>query len=119
LYNETVYLVERAAGGWKLGRIPLDGSQVAFGESRRTRPPAMLAAGPEGIYFYEGLKSGVRKVSFDLLFEESVNKEAICAPLVVSNRVVCAQVGGIIDIPRSGAPPRIVASELSGPIAAL
>jgi hypothetical protein len=119
LHNETVYFVERAEDGWKLGRIPLDGSQATFGESRQTRTPAMLAAGLSGIYFYDGLKRGVRKVSFDLLFEEAVNEEAICAPLAVSSRVVCAQVGGVVDIPRSGAPPRIVASELSGPIAAL
>src|SRR5690606_468695 len=83
------------------------------------RSPSMLAPGIDGVYFYDGLERGVRKASLDLRFEEPVQEEAICSPLAVSNRVVCAQVGGIIDIPRAGADPRIVAGEPGGPIAAL
>lgn len=119
LHEGTVYFVERTAEGWRLARVALDGGALSFGESRATRPPPMLAAGPEGLYFYDGLKRGVRKASFDLRHEEPVNEEVICAPLAVSNRVVCAQVGGIVDLPRPNAKPRVVARELGGPIADL
>lgn len=119
LHDETVYFVERTDKGWKLGRVPLDGSEVSFGSEHSTRTPSMLAAGHDGVYFYDGIKGGVRKATFDLRFEEPVQEEAICSPLAVSNRVVCAQVGGLIDIPQAGADPRIVAGEPGGPIADL
>jgi hypothetical protein len=45
-----------------------------------------------------------------------VSTQVICSPLVVSSRVVCAQVGGLFDVPASGAAPRFLASERAGPI---
>lgn len=117
IHGEDVYFVEQGREGWRIGRASLDGSPVKFTKSRSSRPPSMLAPGPDGIFFYDGQSRGIRKLSFDLDQEESVREDAICSPLTVSNRVVCAHVGGIFDIPWVGADPRIVATEPGGPIA--
>lgn len=117
LHDETVYFLERSGGAWRIGRAPLNGSAVKFGKEYRGRVPAMLAAGPDGLYFYDGPKRGVRKLAFDLESEEPIAQGTICAPLAVSSRVVCAQVGGIVDIAHPLAEPRTIARETDGPIA--
>jgi hypothetical protein len=78
----------------------------------------MLAAGPDGVYFYDGPKQGVRKLSFDLEREDAVSTHVVCSPLAVSTRVVCAQVGGLFELPTSGGTPRFLAAERAGPITA-
>ena len=42
----------------------------------------MLAMGPGGVYFYDGPERGVRKLTFDLAREDSVQTHVICSPLV-------------------------------------
>jgi hypothetical protein len=78
----------------------------------------MLALGEDGVYFYDGPKRGVVELSFDLAREDTVLANAVCSPIAVSSRVVCAQVGGLFDIARPGASPRFLASEPAGPIVA-
>jgi hypothetical protein len=60
-------------------------------------------------------------LTFDLEREDVVAANAICTPLAVSdsNTVICAQVGGIFDIPSSRSAPRLLASESAGPITAI
>jgi len=79
----------------------------------------MLAVSQDGVYFYDGLQRGVRKLTFDLQRESSVFGGAVCSPLAVFDRILCAQVGGLFDIPHSGTAPRFLASERAGPITAL
>lgn len=117
VHDEIVYFLEQSEGVWKIGRAALDGRPVTFGTERRGRVPAMLAVGPDGLYFYDGPKRGVRKLAFDLSTEEPIAEDTICSPLAVSSRVVCAQVGGVTDIARKGADPRTIAQETDGPIA--
>lgn len=117
LHDEAVYFLERSKGAWRVGLAPLNGSEVKFGKEHRGRVPAMLAIGPDGLYFYDGPKRGVRKLTFDLESEKPIAEGTICAPLAVSNRVVCAQVGGIMDIAHPLAEPRTIAQETDGPIA--
>jgi hypothetical protein len=117
IFREDVYFIEQSGGTWKIGRASLNGSQVMFTTGKSSRPPSMLAAGPDGIYFYGGPQKGIRKLTFDLDHEQAVQENAICSPLAVSSRVVCAQVGGIFDVPWAGADPRVVAGEPGGPIA--
>jgi len=105
-------------GSWKIGRVDLDG-QHQMTLAHHGRPPAMLALGPDGVYFYDGPERGVRKLTFDLGREDAVSSHVICSPLVVSSRVVCAHVGGLFDIPGSGTAPRFLASERAGPITAM
>lgn len=119
LHEDVVYLLERTKNGWRLVRVPLDGGHVAFGEERGTRPPPMLATGPEGVFFYDGLGRGVRRIDFDLGREESISESAICAPMAVTSRILCAQVGGLVEVSRTRRVPRPISRELGGPIADL
>ncbi len=117
LRREAVYWVLQSPGGtWRLGRIDLAGSSPTVTPPHRSRPPAMLAAGPDGIYFYDGPKRGVRKASFDLEREETVLANAICSPLAVSSRLLCAQVGNLFEASLSGGAPRLLSLERAGPI---
>jgi hypothetical protein len=76
----------------------------------------MLALGADGVYFYDGAERGVRKLTFDLDREDAVMANVICSPLAASDRVICAHVGGIFDIPPGASAPRFLASERAGPI---
>jgi hypothetical protein len=102
-------------GSWKIGRVDLEGQRRTT-QTHHGRPPAMLALGPDGVYFYDGPERGVRKLTFDLEREAAVAAKVICSPLVVSSRVICAHVGGLFDIPGSNMAPRFLASERAGPI---
>jgi hypothetical protein len=102
---------------WKIGRVGLDG-QHQVTRAHRGRTPASLARGRDGVYFYDGPKRGVRKLSFDLQREDAISSNVVCSPLAVSNRVVCAQVGGLFEVPASGGTPRFLAAEVAGPITA-
>ena len=79
----------------------------------------MLALGPDGVYFYDGPERGIRRLSFDLGREDAVSTNVICSPIAVSDRAICAQVGGLFDLPPGGNGPRFLASERQGPVTAL
>lgn len=113
--GDVVYWVLQGRDGWKIGRVGLDGRHQAT-HAHPGRPPAMLALGSDGVYFYAGPQRGVRRLSFDLDREEAVAADVICSPLAVSSRVVCAQVGGLFELPAPGTSPRFLASEQAGPI---
>jgi len=113
-----VYWVLRSRdGSWKIGRVGR-GGEHQLTPAHRGRPPATLAPGPDGVYFYDGPKRGVRRLSFDLEREDAVSSNVVCSPLAVSHRVVCAQVGGLFEVPVSGGTPRFLAAERAGPITA-
>jgi hypothetical protein len=119
MHGASVYWVLQARdGSWTIERVSLEGQPRVSTAAHQGRPPAMLALGRDGVYFYAGPKRGVRKLGFDLAREDAVLSEVICSPIAVSSRVVCAQVGGLFEIAPSGTAPRFLASEPSGPIAA-
>lgn len=118
--DTVVYWVLQSRDGtWKVGSIGLDGQHRMLTGAHEGRPPAMLAVGADGLYFYDGPERGVRKLSFALDREDAVLTNVICSPLAVSDRVICAHVGGLFDIAPRGLAPRILASEGSGPITAV
>jgi hypothetical protein len=120
LRDAMVYwIVQRRDGSWKVGSLGLDGQHQRWTAAHHGRPPAMLALGPDGVYFYDGPERGVRRLSFELDREDAVATDVICSPLVVSSRAICAQVGGLFEVPPGGAAPRFLASERDGPITAL
>jgi hypothetical protein len=120
LLGAVVYWVLQSRdGSWKVGSVGLDGQHRRVTAAHQGRPPAMLAPGLDGVYFYDGPERGIRRLSFDLDREDAVSTQVICSPLAVSNRVVCAQVGGLFDIPPGGTAPRFLASEFDGPVTAL
>lgn len=120
LQDAVVYwILQSRDGSWRIGGVGLDGQHRMLTPAYQGRPPAMLALGRDGVYFYAGPERGVRRLTFELDREDAVAANVICSPLVVSNRVICAQVAGLFDIPPSGAAPRFLASEHEGPITAL
>ncbi len=120
MHGADIYWVaESRDGTWRVGRVNLDGQHPTWSMTHQGRPPAMLAAGPDGVYFYDGPQRGVRRLTFDLEREAAVSAGVVCSPLVVSHRVVCAQVGGLFEVPLSGGTPMFLASERVGPVTAL
>jgi len=117
--NVVYWILQSRDASWKLGSLSLDGQQRRWTAARQGRPPAMLALGPDGVYFYDGPERGVRRLTFPLDREEAVSTNVICSPLVVSDRAICAQVGGLFDIPPERPAPRFLASERDGPITAV
>jgi hypothetical protein len=116
--SAVYWVVQAPDSSWTIRRIDLDGRQ-RMTPTQKGRAPAMLALGPDGVYFYAGPEQGVTKVTFDLEREDAVATHVICSPLVVSSRLVCAQVGGLFDIVNSGTAPRLLASERAGPITSM
>jgi hypothetical protein len=112
------WVVEGRDGSWAVERLGLDGQLRVSTAAHHGRPPSMLALGEDGVYLYAGPQRGVVELSFDLAREDTLLPNVICSPIAVSSRVVCAQVGGLFEIARAGAPPRFLASEPAGPIAA-
>ncbi|MET0413173.1 MAG: hypothetical protein ABW217_17845 [Polyangiaceae bacterium] len=122
LHDTDVYVLLQGSGGsWSIGVVPLGGRAPRFTQTRAGRPPAMLAPGPAGVYFYAGPERGVRALSFDLEHEAPVMANVICSPLAVSasDRVICAQVGGVFDIRASRGRPRFLAAEPGGPVTSI
>jgi len=113
------WILQGRDASWRIGSIGLDGQQRALTAAHAGRPPAMLALGPDGVYFYDGPERGVRRLTFELDREDAVAANVICSPLVVADRAICAQVGGLFDLPLGGRGPRFLASERDGPITAL
>jgi hypothetical protein len=119
LNGTDVYLVaESPDASWTIGRIALDRQLRTWSGAHQGRPPAMLAVGHDGVYFYAGRERGVRRLTFDLERETSVSSGVVCSPLAVSDRVVCAQVGGVFEL-SPDAQPRFLAAERAGPVTAL
>jgi hypothetical protein len=113
------WILQSRDTSWRIGSIGLDGQHRALTAAHQGRPPAMLAPGPDGVYFYDGPERGVRRLSFELDREDAVAPRVICSPLVVADRAVCAQVGGLFDLPPGGTAPRFLALERGGPITAV
>lgn len=93
------------AGQWRLGGVSLDGGAPVFREWQQGRTPATLAA-PGDLFYYDGPSRSVRRVSPDLGREDVLATGVICSPLAVSDRVVCAHVGGLSEVPFDGGPPQ-------------
>lgn len=117
---DWVFFVERRADqSWRVGGASMSGKATAFSEPHSGRPPSMLASAEDGIYFYDGPTRSVRRLSPDLERETVLAKNVICSPLAVSDRVVCAHVGGIFEIPGEGIPPRTLSVAPKGPTATI
>jgi|GEM_PF-6905232 len=120
IVDETVYAISSSSPGrWTLIAVPLDGRAPTVTSPHAGRPPSMLTAGQDGLYVYAGPKHGVLRLSFDLAREEAVMPGEICTPMAVADRVVCAQVGGLVELDPTRKAPRPLAGEGAGPIASL
>lgn len=120
MLDDWVFFVEVVGGGaWRMGGVSLSGKATAFSATRTGRPPSMLAATHDGIHFYDGPTRSVRRLSPDLEQETVLAEGVICSPLAVSDRVVCAHVGGVYEIPGAGVPPRTLVTQPRGATATI
>ncbi len=118
MLQDWVFVVESHANHWRVVGVPTGGGAIVTSGDRQGRPPSLLVAG-DGLYFYDGPQRGVRHLTPDLRTETEIKENVICSPLAVSDRVVCAQVGGLYELLLTEGAPRILAAESEGPIAAV
>lgn len=118
--EDRLYFVEgNTATGWRLTGVSLDGKRLSPTPKRAGRTPAQLAAGDNGIYFYDGPTRSVRRVNHKLEGETTLAEETICSPLTLSISVFCAQVGGLYEVPLDGRPAKPLTLETGGPVTTL
>lgn len=118
LWADRVYLLESFEGSWRVVGASLHNHPAYRQEIHQGRPPSMLMATENGVYLYAGLKDGIKRLSLDLQATQVLATNVTCSPFAISNRLVCAQVGGLIQI-TGNKEPRIVALERGGPITAI
>ncbi len=110
LIAASVYFVERPdADGWRIGRVPLSGAAASFTARKAGRWPAMLSGARELVY-YDGKNRDVIALSLDLQHERTLAKGLICSPLSAVERVVCAAMNGVFEVPGASEPRQLVAS---------
>jgi hypothetical protein len=100
--GDSAFFLEQGSGGtWRLGRVPLDGGRPTYQDWQNGRVPSTLA--PQGdLFYYDGPSRSVRRVSPDLASSEVLARGVICSPLAVADRVLCARVGGLYELPLAG-----------------
>lgn len=105
MLNNWIFFVERpTASEWRIGGVPTSGGTPAFTDSRPGRAPSMLVA-RDDLYYYDGNRREVRRVTPDLRREETLVTQFVCSPLAVAAKVYCANVEGIFELV-PGARPR-------------
>lgn len=111
LLGDGVFFFEQGPeGSWRLGSVPVAGGTPAFRDWQKGRVPATLE-GSDDLYYYDGPSRSVRRVALDLSHEDVVASGVICSPLAVSDRVACAHVGGLYELPLAGGPPRPITAQ--------
>ncbi len=119
MLQDWVFFVEMGAdGSWRIGGVSRDGGVPAFSKPHAGRAPGMLVAQGD-LFYYDGPRRSVLRVSPDLLHEEPVVERLVCSPLAVSDRLFCAQPGGLFEIPFDTHVPRLLGNSPRGPISAL
>ncbi len=118
LLESTVFFVERQGDTWRIGSVPLDGGPATFNQPRPGRAPSMLAA-REDLFYYDGPRRSVLRLSQDFAHEQALADHFICSPIAVSDRVLCAQLGGLFEVPLDARGPRLLTSDLRGPVSAI
>jgi len=106
IHDSVVFLERKGANLWRFGRAHTRRDGVDFSEVRQRRTPAMLAPFQDHIYYYDGLKAGVRRITVDLQQDEQLITDFVCSPITVFEVPFCAQVEGLFRLPGDGRPPR-------------
>jgi hypothetical protein len=105
MLSNWIFFVERPKESeWRIGGVRTSGGTPAFTNSRPGRAPSMLVASDD-LYYYDGNRREVRRLTPDLRTEETLVSDFVCSPLAVADKVYCANVGGIFELV-PGARPR-------------
>jgi hypothetical protein len=119
MLQDWVFFVEVGVdASWRIGGVSLDGGAPAFSKPHTGRAPGVLVAQGD-LFYYDGPRRSVLRLSPDLLHEEPVVEHFICSPLAVSDRLLCAQPGGLFEITFDTHVPRLLGNSPRGPISAL
>jgi hypothetical protein len=102
--EQDVVLFIEAMGpsAWRLGRVSVDGGKARLSPAKASRPPAMLGSYRDQVYYYGGLKWGLRAASVDLGDERTIAKGVVCSPLAAAEHLYCAQVRGLAQLSETG-----------------
>lgn len=104
--------------GYRIGGVSLDGGTPRFSEAFSGRRPSQLYAG-DSLYFYDINTHALRRVSPDFVLQDVIAKQVICSPLAISDRVVCAEPGGIFQLSLPEGHRMQLASESGGLVVAV
>ncbi len=119
MIGDAVYFVQRpSAGSWRVGVVHLNGGGPEYGMTQNGRAPSQLV-GSDGLYYYDLDKSRTVKLSLDLRHEEVQEKDLVCSPIHVSNRIYCGCVEGLFDVSKDTHRPRVLSYGRPGTIAAI
>ncbi|HSC86450.1 MAG TPA: hypothetical protein VLC09_04240 [Polyangiaceae bacterium] len=94
------------------------GGRAVFGPEHPGRTPAALAVS-DSIYYYDGPRREVRRISLELDAEQVVASDVVCSPLHVADRVYCAFPGSITAIGLNNPSKVDLEVHARGPITAL
>jgi hypothetical protein len=107
MLSDWIFFVERPTEAeWRIGGVRAQGGAPAFTNLRRGRAPSMLVAHQE-LYYYDGNRRAVLRLSPDLRREETLVTDFVCSPLAVAEEVYCANVEGVFELV-AGARPRLL-----------
>lgn len=108
MHDDAVSFVERLSDStWRIGRVSTSDTP-RFSSVKASRPPSMLALHRNELFYYGGLRWGLRASSADLDTERKLATQVVCSPLSVSTRIYCAQVQGLVELTKGGALSRVL-----------
>jgi len=111
LSGDQVFFFEQAAEGrWRLGGVTVEDGAPVFRDWQSGRVPSTLAAARD-LFYYDGPSRSVRRVSADLAQEDVLATGIICSPLAAKDRVTCARVGGLYELPLQGGAPKALSEQ--------
>ena len=118
MLGDTAFFVERpGASSWRIGSVrTTSDAQARFTAERTGRAPSMLVARESGLFYYDGNRLEVRRLSLDLSREATLASDFVCSPLAVTKYVYCARVEGLFEL-AEGAAPRLVVPGVAGVLA--
>lgn len=120
MLGDDVFFSERlSAKSWRIGRVRAPGGAPRFAGEKRGRSPSQLVAFGDALYFQDPSGYQVLELSRDFERERTLARDLVCSPLAVWEQVYCGQVEGLVEVPRAGRPPRLVASNARGLITAI
>lgn len=119
LHDWLFFVLSGHPSEFRIIGVSLRDGKVQEGEPRFGRTPSQLVAAREYLYYYDRAGRGVRRLSASFQEDTLLGERTICSPLAVGERVVCAQVGGLVAIDEETGTAAPLVQEARGPITTL
>ena len=119
MIGDAVYFVQRPADdSFRIGVVRLDGSAPEYGTTRKGRAPSQLS-GSDGLYYFVLDTSRILQLSLDLRREEVQQRDLVCSPIDVSDRIYCGCVEGLFEVSKGAHQPRVLSYGRPGSITSI